>query len=86
MQSESERASRSSENGANGSSDSPASAAGSGGTRASHEGEETGAETEGAAQPIRARIGSLQWWAAVVLYSVIVAALVIGFSSLSRLV
>jgi hypothetical protein len=82
MQSESERTSWSSENRADGFRRSAESAPVSGRADASHERE----GTEGAPQAVQMKIGSPQWWAAVVLYSFVVVALVIGFSSLSHLV
>jgi hypothetical protein len=85
MQSEAERALRSSENGAGGSRESAESAPRSG-SEDTQETEDAGPEPERAAKPAHARIGSLSWWSAVVLYSFVVVALVIGFSFVSRLI
>jgi hypothetical protein len=86
MQRELEQAVRSSENGAVRPAHAAQSASRSAGAAASYEREIAEPEREATAQGVRAKIGSPQWWAAVVLYSFVVVALVIACSYLSRLI
>ena len=87
MRAEPERARVSSENTtADGSSlgEEPVSARAS--VEQAHAREDTGSEEVSEAGTAREVVGALQWWATVVLYTLVVVGLVIGCSSLARLV